>query len=231
MPTPCRGADSYFTGSNVILLIGAVLLTREAPNQTNYTLTTATPAVAVAGTTITLATALTHDIQRGERLRFGSSIVQVDEPALTGASTITIKPALSTISIGSTCTKQAWKLYESAASIDSGIDSESIEIRNMGACDWVSKLKTKQMATVSIDGNAVALSADGGRVLVREAASSTLKRIAFGIIKPDGSWMQGKAWVKSVSDKMAVDTAYTQAVSLEVDGEVTSSPATDLVLA
>jgi predicted secreted protein len=231
MPTPCRGADAYFTGSNTILLIGAALLTREAPNQTNYTLTTATPAVSIGGTTITLSTALTHEIQRGERLRFGSSIVQVDETAAIAATTITIKPALSAISIGATCTKQAWKLYESAASIDSSVDSESIEIRNMGACDWVSKLKTKLMATVSIDGNAVALAADSGRALVREAANSTLKRIAFGIIKPDGSWMQGKAWIKSKADKMAVDTAYTQSVSLEVDGEVTDSPATDLVLA
>jgi hypothetical protein len=60
---------------------------------------------------------------------------------------------------------------------------------------------------------------------------STESRVAIAILEPDGSWFQAKCQVKSLNRKMAVDTAFTQAISLEVDGEPIYGAATDLVLA
>jgi hypothetical protein len=231
MPLPCNQASDYYTGSDSWVFIGDTLLTVPAPNQATITLTTATPAVATLGTQITVSVALTKAIKAGERLKFGSSVVQVDNDVAIGATTIPIVPALSAITIGSTCTKNAWVRYDSFASADINLDSEMIEIRNVGACKWKSQLKTKLMANISLDGNVLSPALDLGRNLIRQAAMSTGSRIAIGILEPDGSWFQAKCQVKSLGRKIATDTAFTQSVSLEVDGDPTYGTATDLVLA
>lgn len=231
MPMPCFQATDYFTGSSTFVFIGDTLLTVPAPNQANITLTTAAPAVAIGGTSITVSAALTKAIRAGERLRFGNSIVQVDLDVAVGATTIPIVPALSAITVGSTCTKQAWLRYDSAASADLNLQSDAIEIRNMQPCSWRSSLKTKLMADISLDGNVVAGAVDLGRNMIRQAATSTTSRIAIGILEPDGSWFQAKCQVMTLGRKMAVDTAFTQAVTLQVDGEPIYGAATDLVLA
>jgi hypothetical protein len=231
MPLPCKQASDYFTGSSTYVFVGDTLLTVAAPNQTDITLTTATPAVAIGGASITAATALTKAIKAGERLKFGSTIVQVDDDVAIGAITIPILPALSAITIGTACTKQAWVRYDSFASADINLDSEMIEIRNAGACNWKSQIKTKGMAAISLDGNVVAPGLDLGRALIRQAVMGNDKRIAIGILEPDGSWFRARCWVKSLGRKSAADTAFTQAVSLEVDGDPIYGTATDLVLA
>ena len=231
MPLACKQASDYFVGSDTYVFVSPTLLTRAAPNQTNITITTATPAVALNGTTLTV-TALTRPLKAGMRLKFGNSVVQVDDDVNTGATTIPILPALSTIAIASTATIQEWVRYDSFASADLAIDSESIEIRNMGACTWRSQLRTKRMATINLDGNVQAGATDLGRAVLRQAMMSPADvRVAIAILEPDGSWFQAKCQVKSLSRTMAVDAAFTQAISLEVDGDPIYGSATDLVLA
>ena len=230
MPLACKQATDYFTGSGTFVFVSPTLLTRAAPNQTNITITTATPAVSIGGTTLTV-TALTRPLKAGMRLKFGSSVVQVDDDVAISATVIPILPALSAISIASTATIQEWVRYDSFATADLTIDGESIEIRNAGACSWRSQLKTKLMATISLDGNVQSGATDLGRAVLRQAVMSTESRVAIAILEPDGSWFQAKCQVKSLGRTMAVDAAFTQAISLEVDGEPIYGSATDLVLA
>jgi hypothetical protein len=231
MPIPCKQASDYFTGSPTIVLIGDTLLTRTAPNQADITLTTATPAVSIGGTSITLSAALTKAIRGGERLKFGSSVVQVDDDVAVGATTIPILPALSAISIGATCVKQAWLRYESPASVDLNFSADAVEMRNMQPCDWKSQLLTKRSVDISIDGNVIAIASDLGRAMIRQAVMSTDRRIMIGILEPDGSWFRARCWASALNRKMAVDTPFTQSVTLQVDGEPIYGSATDLVLA
>jgi predicted secreted protein len=165
------------------------------------------------------------------RLKFGSSVVQVDDDVAISATVIPILPALSAISIASTATIQEWVRYDSFANTELNLDSESIEIRNSGACSWRSQLKTKLMATISLDGNVESGVTDLGRAVLRQAMMSTESRVAVAILEPDGSWFQAKCLVKSLGRTMPTDAAFTQAISLEVDGQPIYGPATDLVLA
>jgi hypothetical protein len=226
---PCRQATDYYSGSSGYVFVGADLLSPAAPNQAELTLTS-TAAVAVGGTAIAVG-ALTRPIRAGLRLRFGTSIVQVDEDVATGALSIPIVPALSAIASGSAAIINPWQRYDSFASADLNIDSEMIEIRNAGACLWKSQLRTKGMASISLDGNVLSPVLDLGRNLIRQAMMSSNLRVAIGIQEPDGSWFQAKCFAKSLGRKIAVDTAFTQSVSLEVDGEPIYGPATDLILA
>ena len=87
------------------------------------------------------------------------------------------------------------------------------------------------MADISLDGNVVAGAVDLGRNMIRQAAMSTTNRIAIGILEPDGSWFRARCQVMTLGRQMAVDAAFTQAVTLQVDGEPIYGTATDLVLA
>ena len=229
MPLPCKQASDYFTGSETYVFVSPTLLSRSAPNQTNLTITTT--AAAVVGATSIAVTALTRPMKAGLRLRFGNAVVQVDDDVNAAATVIPILPALSAIATAATATTQEWVRYDSFASADINIDSEAIEIRNMGACSWRSQLKTKLMATISLDGNVQSQATDLGKDILCQAVMRTDRRVAIGILEPDGSWFRAKCNVKSLNRKMAVDTAFTQAISLEVDGDPIYGTATDLVLA
>jgi hypothetical protein len=229
MPDLCLDATSYFTGTRAVILVGVAPITPAAPTIADLTITTS--AAAIIGATTLTVSALTKKLQRGDRLKFGSTVVQLDDPAIVGATTLLIKPALSAIASGATATTQEYVPYMSAATVDFQINGEKVEMRNLGACDWASAAKTKLSATLNFDGNLVARVNDEGGALLRAAAGSTTNRHHIKLIEPDGSMLRGNFWVESLGRKIGVDAAVTQTLNLTLDGAPIYGTATDLVLA
>jgi predicted secreted protein len=225
----CPDASKYYLGNDALVLFGDTLLTPQAPTPANITLTTAAPAVAIGGPTVTLSTALTKPVYRGERLKFGSSVVQVDADANTGATTITVKPALSAIAAGATATKNALVVFEGAQNAKFDINSEFAEFRNLGACDWATFLATKKMASISFDGFPMA--DDLGYALIRQASMSRTSRLLVMVIEPDGRMFSAPCFVESLSSEASQDAPFKRSFGMKVSGQPTYGTATDLVLA
>jgi hypothetical protein len=225
----CPDANKYYLGNDALVLFGDTLLTPQAPTPANITLTTAAPAVIVGGPTITLSSALTKPVYRGERLKFGTSVVQVDADANTGATTITIKPSLSAIAAGATATKNAMVVFEGAQNAKFDISAEFTEFRNLGSCDWSSFLKTKSMATVNFDGYPMA--DDLGFAILRQATMSRQNRLFVMVIEPDGRVFSAACFVESYSSESPQDSQFKRTFGMKVSGQPNYGTATDLVLA
>jgi hypothetical protein len=217
----CFRAEDFYLGTDTTVWVGSEYLTKDAPTSATETLTIS-GAVSVDDTSITVAAGITNPLYEGYPIRFANgSVVVVSADVAAAETNIPIEAAKSAIPDTTTATIIPVVPYFSAATVDFGTDGESIEIRNLGACDWATNLMTKRTGSLSLSGSEVI--DDPALALIRAASRSLTDRAYILIVDPSGLGTSGAFWVKSFSSPKEVDTDVKVSFELVLDGDPTET--------
>ncbi len=219
--TECTKATSYRTGTRHTLWLGKDKINPDFPVSSTETLTVNGAVTAGQNVTITLAAALTSKYWKNQRIRFGTAgsyqVIALAADADVGATELVAKDlkldladAIAAIEIPMI---PVWSVRATAPTIT----GNSTEVRNAGACDWVSNLMLTRSHNMAVSGNEVLN--DPGHAMLEELACSTEDQVFARLVKAyDQAW-EGNFWVGNYSNPQEVDTPVTIDYQLIGDAE------------
>jgi hypothetical protein len=175
---------------------------------------TTSAAVAVGAVSIPV-TALTRRVYEGSLLTFGTTLVEVSEDAVIGATSILVLPVIAAIVSGATASTLGLIPIFSVKQADTSVGENMIKSRNFASGLWESS--TISMRNGSIACSGVFVRNDPGIQAIRVAKSSR-GRVYFEIVEGSGDGEKGAAFVSGYQRTRAVDDNIQVSFTLTVDG-------------